>query len=266
MEDLDTQLDEALDSIDLGEAPEDEVATESEEANPEEVVVAPDDQAEPEETVSDPYADFAKTGNPQLLPEGDTRDRIMDLYGAYTQSRQELSEAKKVPVETKSEEAPAIDLDADAGELTAQIQARIAYEVGKATQPMQEASAKTELFMKEQAQQKFYNDLTGHVRGLDGFSPEIEQAMSRTIEQHSTDPDFMRTMHTKAGLGMLFDRTKAELNKAQKQDGAAKRAEGKRNAPAPAKTSRGEPLSVAEKMNGLDPFDMIDKAVSEAIG
>lgn len=94
-----------------------------------------DEEAEDGEDEVDPIAEFARTGDPNVLPDGELKDRVLSLLRDYTQKSQQLSEAQRLlaqMLETKSAKGgeasdtdedpmPKVDLDADEETIVKQI-------------------------------------------------------------------------------------------------------------------------------------------------
>jgi hypothetical protein len=275
MEDsLETQLDEALDGIEFEEATEDEVATESEDANLE---AAPDEsegQADLSEPPSDPYDTFGNSGNFNDLPDGPARERMLQLYREFQSRSERLAGYERrerkpePPKQVEPDGPPTIDFTASDEEIQKQFQEGIKWaakagadEVRKELAPIQDQMSQRETADKQAA---LYNHLTAK----EGYTPEIEAKMAEEMSRHfdsvtgQVNPQWKDIMTTPEGLDMLFENISLKYGQTKTQDEAAKRNEAKQRTPAPAKTKHGESMTPAERFADADLDDVLDSAIS----
>ena len=257
---LEETLDEAITMLDNpGDETEGDGPTDEPQADPEET----SDEA-PEEKATEPYDKFAKTGNPNDLPDG-SRERVLSLMGEFTRRSQKLAQYEKGEVKSEEDQAPdepEIDLDADEETLKKQIGDYAAYHARQAVEDnskeVQERLNKHEQIFSEverdavaQEQVDAITAMENHIRGLDGYTEDIEAKMEEIAE---ADSEWSQVLLTKIGREALFDKAKGMVG------GVAPPRTTPRNNDFNKKSTPAVPVNPGREYKGLAADDKFNKA------
>ncbi len=259
-------LDEALNDVDIpiddidneGPAePQFEEVPEVADETPEEEPEVAEEPEEPEAEASVPdYSDFAKTGNPNSLPDG-ARQRVLSLMGEYTRKSQLLAKyEKETPAKEDQPEAPELDMNADDEVFKEQLVNLVKFhanETGKANNAELKASVgEHQSILNKVERDTAVKAIEDHVKSLPGYTDEIDNMMEQLVID---DPEWADMLMSEKGRVALFNEAKGLVGvKAPvKKSGSEPRLKNKDAVHVP-----------PEKMyKGMNPKDKFEAALAE---